>query len=325
MSEAATDTNAAQVPSNEASDSTPAVQEAPGEGYAIPDPPPPADWREALDESIRGSKALENVQDVADLAKQFVNAQGLIGNSIRIPSENASDADRAAFRQKLLDHVPGLAEVAADDPAAFRATMQQLGAPSEATGYSLPELPDGLTPVPGFNEWAHEANLTQSQFNTIAERFTAQQAAQQQQAEAEHQAGLETLQREWGYAYDEKMANAANLAQLTDAPAEMVEALASGRISPSVLRWVANLADKFGEADIGADRRHQRGEMTPAEAQAQLDEIMGNKDHPYWQGMPGSDEKQRAIELVMRLKHRAMGSDGRGVAAQLRPNEYEIG
>ena len=48
-----------------------------------------ADWRASLPEDIRGAKALESVKDVDSLAKQFLDAQSHIGNSIRITSEEA--------------------------------------------------------------------------------------------------------------------------------------------------------------------------------------------------------------------------------------------
>jgi len=277
------------------------------------------DWRDQIAEDVRGSKALESVKDVADLATQFVNAQGLIGNSIRIPSENASDEDRAAFRARLLEKVPGLAEVAADDPAAFAATMRQLGAPQDATGYRLPEVEgaDGLDAVEGFNDWAHEANLTQAQFATLAERFTQAQVAQAETRATDHNAQMEVLHREWGYAYEQKVQAAISVAKLTDAPAEVVEAIEKGAIRPDLLRYFATLAARFGENDIGDAQRSGQVEMTPGEAQLQLAEIMDNDDHPYWSAMPGSPAKVAAIELVMKLRHRAMGAEGRGAAASI--------
>ena len=49
--------------------------------------------------------------------------------------------------------------------------------------------------------------------------------------------------------------------------------------------------------------------MTPAEAQAQYDEIMANKKHPYWQrGM--TQAKKAAMAEVHRLKRLSMGPAG---------------
>ena len=78
---------------------------APGAAPEAAAPAPAPDWRSAIPEDVRGSPSLQNIESIEDLATQFVNAQGLIGNSIRIPSDNASDEDRAAFRQKLLEKV----------------------------------------------------------------------------------------------------------------------------------------------------------------------------------------------------------------------------
>lgn len=266
------------------------------------------------------------MDSVEALATQLVNAQGLIGNSIRIPSENASDEDRAKFRQTLLERVPGLSEVNAEDPEAYRATMRQLGAPEDATGYRLPELPEGLEPVDGFNEWAHEAALTQAQFETIAKRFTEASVAGAEQQMAAHNAEMEALHREWGYAYEQNNAAALGAAKLTKAPEDFIEAMEAGRVSANWVRYFATLAENYTEADIDdGGRRQQQAEMTPAEAQAQINEIMANKEHhPYWTAMPGTPEKQAAMELLMKLRHRAMGRSGRDVVAEVgQPEDFD--
>jgi hypothetical protein len=51
--------------------------------------PVTTDWRANLSDDLRSSKGLESVKDVESLAKQFLDAQSHIGNSIRIPGEDA--------------------------------------------------------------------------------------------------------------------------------------------------------------------------------------------------------------------------------------------
>ena len=233
------------------------------------------DWRSSIPEDIRNAPSVAGAKDIADLATQLVNAQGLVGNSIRIPSENASDEDRAVFRRKLQESVPGLAEVAASDPEAFAHTMRQLGAPEDAAGYSLPDFGEvQVEPVAGFNEWAHEANLTQAQFETIARRFTEQNIAAGQNQMAQHNADMEALSREWGYSFDARTTQAITAAERLNAPQDFIDAIKAGKVSPAWVKHYAELSDKFGdEFDVGQDRQNADARMTPAEAQSQYDEI----------------------------------------------------
>ena len=277
----------------------------------------PVDWRESLSEELRGAPALRDVDSVEALATQLINAQGLIGNSIRIPSEHASDEERANFRKTLLDKVPGMAELQSDDPEAFRAAMQQMGAPEDAKGYKLPEFDgEGMEPVDGFNEWAAEASLTQSQFETLARRFTETQQGVVEERMAAHNADMEALHREWGYAFEERVAAATGAAKLLGAPADFVEALEGNKVPAPWVRFFAGMSEKFSEADIGQERNEGERRMTPAEAQAQLDEIMGNKDHIYWSRDAGP-AKDRAVAQVMKLRTMAMGKGGADVAVSL--------
>jgi len=270
------------------------------------------DWKAGLNSDISASPSLKDIKTVDDLAKQFIDSQAFIGNSIRIPSEHASDEDKQAFRAKLLERVPGLAEVSTDSDA-FTATMRQLGAPEEAKGYKLPELEgDNLTPIEGFNEWAHEANMTQSQFDIVAKRFTEAQVAASETQAANHNADMEGLHKDWGYAFDEKRTQAINTAKLTGMPDDFITAMEANRVPVQWLKAMAGLADKFGpDGDIGDVNAQRKGEMTTSEAQAQHDEVMNNREHPYWTARQGSPEKKRAIDMVLKLKERAMGKGSR--------------
>jgi hypothetical protein len=71
------------------------------------DPIPGQEWRAGLPEDIRGEKSFDVVKgkDWTEagpaMAKQFLDAQKLIGGSIRIPKEDAKPEEVAAFFGKL--------------------------------------------------------------------------------------------------------------------------------------------------------------------------------------------------------------------------------
>lgn len=123
-----------------------------------------------------------------DLAKTAYEQQKLLGNSIRIPGENATDEERAAYLDKL-------------------------GRPKEAKDYTFAppkELPDGL-PYDGeradaFKTKAHELGLTKAQAANLHDWFVGATvddytAAGSQQTEKQMQVAkteTEKLVKLWG-------------------------------------------------------------------------------------------------------------------------------
>lgn len=206
-----------------------------------------------------------------------------------------------------------MAQIAADDPEAFRSAMRQFGAPEKATDYKLPQVegvtPEQYTPLPGFNDWAHEANLTQAQFDTLARKFTESQVGHSTEVQKEHAADMEALRREWGYAHADRTKQAIDTAKLTGAPPDFIKALEEDRVPAAWMRYMHTLGERFG-SEGGLPERQGPQTMTPAEAQAQYDEVMRNHEHPYWTA-PAGPERQRVVAQVSRLKQLATGKDGR--------------
>lgn len=278
------------------SDASPAPEPAPEPS------PADSDWRTALPDDLRQAKALSDVADVESLAKQFVDQQSFLGNSVRIPSEHASEADVEAFRSKLREVLPNLREV---DPAQL--------APESATDYKAPELDIQLDPgmANNYAEWAHHAGLSQDQYDTLLRHYVDNEVQMAQQLDEAKKVEYGALREEWGPAYDEKVNMALRVATLSDAPEELQQAIAKQEIRPDLMRWLSGLAEQLGDEGKVAEMHSGRVEMTPNEAQAQIDEIMSNREHPYWSAAAGTPEKQRAIEELMTLRGKAMGKEGR--------------
>ena len=256
----------------------------------------------------------------ADLThpKQFVDLQAYVGDSIRAPHPDASPETWAEFRAKLQDKVPGLVEMNVEDDDAVTHTMRALGMPEEAGGYSMPEIEnaENLQAVAGFNEWAHEARLTQRQFETLAKRFSESELKRAEESAASHNEGMEALQREWGFAYEQKRGAAITAAKVLGAPDDFTEALADNKVPAPWVKFMAGISERLGkEADVGALRDGQKREMTPAEAEEEHSRIMNDRTHPFWSAPAGSKEKARAMALVQKLKTRAMGPESRAPAA----------
>ena len=282
-----------------------------GEGVPAVDNLPPGgenlnsgseDWRSLLPEDLRESPALKDFTSVDKLAKSFVDTQAMVGNSIRIPGPDAGEDAWKEFNQKLVERVPGMyymPEESADTEALFR----KLGAPEKPEEYENPqlELPEGseLQELPGFREWAKEANLTKEQYKTLFARYTESQMQQAQEFEQKHKEGVRQLEAEWGATKEGKMKAMAAMAAKTGAPEDLIEAISQGSVGPETLRWLDGIVKAMGgEGSVIANQDGAgEGAITPAEANAQIEEIMARPE--YWdsQSQLGAALRKKVVEL----------------------------
>lgn len=230
-----------------------------------PTTPAPAapSWRDTLPPEIREAPSLGKYQDVASLAKGYVEAQTLIGRKgAIIPKEGDSPEVTAAFRQAM-------------------------GVPDKPEGYEI-KVPEGL-PEGVWNDaaagqlrsWAHELGLTPAQAQGLAERYAQMGGtAVQQSAEA-----TETeLRKEWGVAFQAKM-KSANEALRSIGGEDLAQYLQTSGLGnhPAMVRAWAKIGEGMGEdrpAGMGTGR--SSGVMTPSEAKAERMKIMGDKESAYW-------------------------------------------
>ena len=60
------------------------------------------DWRNAVDEGLRGDASLADITDINGMVKSYIHGQKMVGaDKIVIPGEDASDDERGAFFTKL--------------------------------------------------------------------------------------------------------------------------------------------------------------------------------------------------------------------------------
>lgn len=136
------------------------------------------EWRTDLPEDLREHKSLSKFDSVAALAKGYVNAESRMGNSARIPSEESSPEDWAAFYKKV-------------------------GRPDKAQEYQLA----GRDKAPEedaefFANLSLENNLTKPQAQKMWEKIADVTAVRIQQAQdqlvADREGKRRALQEKWG-------------------------------------------------------------------------------------------------------------------------------
>lgn len=154
----------------------PPVQDPPADP---PVEPPGEDWRSGLSDELKGEKSLEDFKDIGGLAKSYVEAQKMIGTSIRIPSEDATPEEWEAFHVKL-------------------------GKPDtvEAYGFVKPDLPEGVDWNEGLFDWfgktALEVGLNKTQANKLMQAWNDNQFTEAHNAQKEMKTKLDALQEAWG-------------------------------------------------------------------------------------------------------------------------------
>ena len=281
---------------------------AAGEPTAIPPASGENDWRTALPEDIRGSAALASVKDVASLAKQFVDQQSYLGNSIRIPSEHAGDEDKKAFMEKLRKHAPGLIPAPnPDDDESVMTVLSALGRPQEVDGYVSPEVPEQLKEaipaerVQFFKQVAHKFGLTNKQFQGMMGEVLAADAQNYQQAMQSLEDGRNSVKSEWGATFDQRVAQISQTLVATGAPVEFQEALKSGQVGGSTLKWLHSMVGRLGgkEGIHVAGNEGSSNTLTPDEANARISEMLNNRQHPYW--IAGHPDHAAAKKEMIRL------------------------
>lgn len=261
-----------------------------------------SDWRTALPDDIRNHSEIQNTPDLSTAAKRIIDQAAFASRSVRIPGEDASKEVKDAFYNRILESVPDLMRT---PEAGDTSIYSRLGKPESADGYKVPER-EGLNfdnkQTQTFRSIAHKYNLTQAQFEGVVSEMTdlnVQQAEAQQTALAE---SIQKLSTEWGPAYKERHGMVRQFAQVTNAPQELQELLAEGKVGYDTMNWMYGLVKQVS-GEGGALKIQPLGEtpaISSAEAKEKITEIRTNKEHPYWNksaGMAHKAAKDKMREL----------------------------
>jgi len=105
-------------------------------------------WKDTLPEGVKDWGEVRDSKSEDSFWEQMSNMRSMMGQSIRVPTDDASKEDKAAFNQRLMEKVPNLMQKPdADNADVMDAFYNQMGRPEEAAKYDAPELsaPEGIT------------------------------------------------------------------------------------------------------------------------------------------------------------------------------------
>lgn len=224
----------------------------------------PENWKEALPEDLKADPSLSSIMDIQSLAKSYVHGQKMIGrDKIVIPDKFATEEDWSKVYQKL-------------------------GVPESVDKYEF-KVPEGMDDdfIKGFKELAVKNGILPKQADKLFEFYNSHvdKVISTNEAESKRifEESVNGLKKEWGQGYERKLQAASGLFnQIADEESKKVFNESGLGNNPVVIKMFAKLAEQMGEDKfVNANNLGSLG-LTPSEAQAKINEIYGNKDHPYY-------------------------------------------
>ena len=244
------------------------------------------DFLQTIPEELREHPSLSPIKDVENLARSYVNAQRLIGaDKVPLPV-NPTDED--------LDNI-----------------YSKLGRPETAEGYEIGVDGNIITEdiAQSYADVAHKLRLTPDQASGILEYYKGMtNSASEMSVEAETQQRNQTemtLRKEWGDDFDARIQDAGKIAQQFGGGELLEMQLADGTKvgnHPDFIKAFAKIAE-FRQSVTSEDTVSDAptsSMVTRQSAQQEIDAIMNDKSHAYWD-RKNVIGRQQAIERVQDL------------------------
>jgi hypothetical protein len=246
-----------------------------------------SNWKDSLPDDLKAEKALESIQDIPGLAKSYIHAQKLVGaDKIPVPNKFATDEDWQAVYSKL-----GRPE----NPDAYEFNLKENSNIDENA-------------LKGFKETAHKNGLLPKQaeaimnfYNDMTQNYIEDLNSKSEQGRSNAE---QTLKKEWGAAFDNKVQQASTIANkyINDDFAHLT--LSDGtKIGdhPDFIKAFANIANDLGEDKLVAAQGPQY--MTPAEIDKQIASLQQDGS-AYWnKNHPGHALAVQEVQDLLALKH----------------------
>ena len=243
-------------------------------------------FMEMIPEELREHPSLSPIKDVGNLARSYVNAQRLIGSD-KVPlPKNPTEED--------LDNI-----------------YSKLGRPETPQGYELPVDGNVITEevAAQYADIAHNLRLTPQQAQGVLDYYksTVQQTSEGlvEQAEKQAEKTAAELQKEWGQAFEQKVTAAKDIVEQFGGSDLLQMKLEDGTLignHPAFIKAFAAMGDfksTVTSEDTVSDNATNRA-YTPAMAQQEVDTIMNDKTHAYW-NRKDPIGRQRAVERMQEL------------------------
>ena len=248
-------------------------------------------WKERINPDLRNSPLTQKFSD------------DLVGLENQLKSHHELE--------KLLGHDKVPIPKDDKDTEAWALFSKALGIPDKAEGYGLPdvEIPDSLKGITfdknKFAEVVHSFKLTPSQAKGLWGAYTEMSKQAYMKVQQDYQKGLtETINRlrgEWGDAYEANVDIGQTVINKFGEDQDTIDFLTASLVKdPRGIKFLAKIGNQFAENKIG-DFSYKRFSLSAEEAQAEIDKIVTDPNHPYNNEKSTEQERNRAIDYVNSL------------------------
>lgn len=267
----------------------PAGTRAPAAGAdtgAAPAPAAPA-WANGLtlDAETLKHPSLGQVKDVSDLARQFVNAQSLIGRKGLIPPKEG------------------------DAPELQAAWRKGLGVPEDPAGYKIErpaELPEQMWQADQAQAWgqlAHKVGLTPAQERAIRDWQLGQVSGRVQSMNQSGQKLEAELRHEWGGDYDGQMKLADRAIQEMGFGADVLQQLRMAGVAADALRGFAKIGAMLGEDALIGAGSGSRGAMSGVEIDREIATLRNDPNYMSRRDRRAHEAAIARMQQLQEMKH----------------------
>jgi hypothetical protein len=227
----------------------------------------PENWKDSLPLEIKDAPFMKNVTSVETLAKNYANAQKLIGaEKMPVPNKNWGEKE-------------------------WKEAYQKMGLPEDVKDYNILEKDFKSEVLEGeflenFKKAAWEKGILPHQAKELVKWFDQyEQQATKTYVEKTHQEqekGIKNLQAEWGEAFDNNLIKAkAALKEFgSEEDIKTIRDMGLGN-NPSFIKLMAKVGETLSE-----DKLVVTGQVdpkyTPAQADSEIKKILADTSSPYW-------------------------------------------
>lgn len=265
-----------------------------------------------ISDEIKSSSNISDFKSVEDLAKSYSNLQKMVGNSVRIPSADASIEAKQDFYAKIKD-VDGVVIKGSED------FYDRIGRPKAADEYKLADVVDQelFNTVPelnneldGFKNIAHEIGLTDEQAQKLVSMRVNTLKAQTENMVKDREVAEAALKKQWGQDYENRLDAAKQVAKIyAEKHGDSFKNLINSSIgnNPALINMMAELAVVYKEQGHTGMSSAQFG-MTPAMAQAKIMEKRADRGFMKAYNDDFDPGHKKAVDELRKLYEIASGS-----------------
>jgi hypothetical protein len=262
------------------------------------------DWKNNLPEEVQGWQEVQQSDSPEKFFDQIANMRKRMGQSIRVPGQDAGEDQLNEFYNNLEEKVPGLMRKPnPEDESSIEAAFRAMGMPENPEEYTLQKDDVTDAELKDLQTMAKNIGMTKKQFNKFSEAMLQINRNSSKQFQENIDSERNALLNDWGAATDERMNEILNIAEATGASPAMVEAIKNKTVDAHTAKWLYQLGQQLGGEEVNA--HIQQKTMAPDEASESINDIMNNSAHPYWDASHPDHDK--AVQKVIKLHRLASG------------------